>query len=98
MPQLKVTGDRVLDLNPIGDDKGKGWEVTFDPSKMEIEVGWKGDKKDQEDSTAKRSKRSKKPNKLLFDDYVDKYDYLDNEEQSEKNSKRKNLFNNELSK
>jgi hypothetical protein len=95
---LKVNGERLLDFSLNPTDKLESWEVRFDPEKMEIEVGWKPDKKEEEENLAKRSKRNKKPNRLLFDDYVDKYDYLDHEEQSEKKNKRKNLFSNELPK
>ena len=74
MPQLKVNGERLLDFNVNATDKVDSWEVRFDPEKMEIEVGWKADKKEDDENWAKRSKRCKKPNRLLFDDYVDKYD------------------------
>jgi hypothetical protein len=95
---LKVIAERNLDFNPNGLDKVESWQVSFDPQNMQIHVGWKTDKKEDEDNMAKRSKRNKKPNRLLFDDYLDKYDYLDHEEPSEKKNKRKNMFNNELPK
>jgi hypothetical protein len=96
MPQLKVTPDTLLEFNPT--QNPNDWEVTFNAQTMEIQVTSKAQKIYDDQNTAKRSKRNKKPNKLLFDDYVDKYDYLDNEEQSEKKNKRKNVFNSEFPK